>query len=452
MPAVLAMLHGAAAFCESAGRGDRVMVLQAGFGQVDITPSLPCAKVGWLVHITADTLRDPLYARACVLDDGRHRLAIVSLDLLSIRWLEVDRIRDQAIALGLDPRRVMIAATHNHCGPAAVGAGDVRRDDAYIDRVLLPAVHAALRQAVESLQPATLMFGRTLESRVAFIRRFVMRDGSVRCHARNLPRIRCVESVLDPELAVLALAGEDGSMLGLLVNYACHPTHGGGDNTITAGWPGQMAGRLKEHFGPHGVPMLLNGAFGDVHHANPLDPDHIDSPQRVGCVLADDVQQLADAFKPVEAPGLEGLTHTLRLPWRDIDGPYGRDMPRRQRFGTDEIYEKRIERLREKQRRCDHFPAELQCLALSRDHVLVGIPGELFTELGLRIKAASPFADTHVVGAANGMVGYLPTRQAFDGGGYECTLITSSCLAPEAGDMVVAAALDMLRELHSRRP
>jgi hypothetical protein len=80
----------------------------------------------------------------------------------------------------------------------------------------------------------------------------------------------------------------------------------------------------------------------------------------------------------------------------------------------------------------------------------VGIPGELFSELGLRIKAASPFADTHVVGAANGMVGYLPTRRAFDGGGYECTLITSSCLAPEAGDIVVDAALDMLRQLHGQ--
>lgn len=426
------------------------MPLQAGFAEVDITPSLPCEKVGWLVRVTADTLRDPLYARACVLDDGRRRIAVVSLDLLSIRWLEVDRIRASAIALGLDPQRVMVAATHNHCGPAAVGAGAVRRDDAYIDGVLLPAVHAALRQAVEALQPAKLMFGRTLESRIAFIRRFVMRDGSVQCHARHLPRIRCRESVLDPELAALALMGGGGSTLGLLVNYACHPTHGGGDNTITAGWPGQMALRLKQHFGPRCVPMLLNGAFGDVHHANPLDPEHVDSPQRVGYVVADDVQQMAAGLEDIASPLLDGMTQTLRLPWRDIDGPFGRDMPRRQRFGTDAIYEQQIERLREKQRHRDHFPAELQCLALNRDHVFVGIPGELFTELGLRIKAGSPFADTHVVGAANGMVGYLPTRRAFDGGGYECTLITSSCLAPEAGDMVVAAALDMLRRLHSR--
>lgn len=78
------------------------------------------------------------------------------------------------------------------------------------------------------------------------------------------------------------------------------------------------------------------------------------------------------------------------------------------------------------------------------------IPGELFVELGRSIKSQSPITPTHVVGYANGWVGYLPTRAAVAAGGYEPTAYRywqSRSLADESGERIAAAAADLLRGL-----
>jgi hypothetical protein len=59
-------------------------VLRAGFGQVEITPPLGLDIAGSLSPTASRGTRDPLFARALVLDDGRTRAALVSLDLLAI--------------------------------------------------------------------------------------------------------------------------------------------------------------------------------------------------------------------------------------------------------------------------------------------------------------------------------------------------------------------------------
>jgi hypothetical protein len=45
------------------------------------------------------------------------------------------------------------------------------------------------------------------------------------------------------------------------------------------------------------------------------------------------------------------------------------------------------------------------------------------------------------------MVGYLPTPEAFERGGYETTFLGSSRMAPEAGGMVADTAVELIREL-----
>jgi len=50
-----------------------------------------------------------------------------------------------------------------------------------------------------------------------------------------------------------------------------------------------------------------------------------------------------------------------------------------------------------------------------------------------------------IVGQANGMVGYVPHRDAFLRGGYETTFAGSSRLAPEAGDQLADAAIGLIK-------
>lgn len=68
----------------------------------------------------------------------------------------------------------------------------------------------------------------------------------------------------------------------------------------------------------------------------------------------------------------------------------------------------------------DPASAEVMVIKIG-EMALVGLPGEVFCEVGLAIKQLSPIPQTFVVELANDAIGYLPTRKAFANGGYEGT-------------------------------
>jgi hypothetical protein len=87
---------------------------------------------------------------------------------------------------------------------------------------------------------------------------------------------------------------------------------------------------------------------------------------------------------------------------------------------------------------------QLRAVALG-DLAFVFIPGELFVELGLEIKRRSPFAHTFVVESLSESLGYIPTRIAYEEGGYQPAVGTR--LAPGGGELIVEKALALLGEI-----
>ena len=77
---------------------------------------------------------------------------------------------------------------------------------------------------------------------------------------------------------------------------------------------------------------------------------------------------------------------------------------------------------------------------------IVGIPGELFSELALEIKKQSPAEHTIVIEIANDHVGYLPIKEAFDQGGYEPS-VGSTRYKAGAGEQLAASAIRQLKSL-----
>ena len=83
-------------------------------------------------------------------------------------------------------------------------------------------------------------------------------------------------------------------------------------------------------------------------------------------------------------------------------------------------------------------------MTLGEDLALVFLPGETFVELGLAIKQRSPYRNTMVIELSNCVETiYIPTRAAYAGGSYE---VTNSNVMPGSGEMLVEAALQLLRE------
>ena len=87
---------------------------------------------------------------------------------------------------------------------------------------------------------------------------------------------------------------------------------------------------------------------------------------------------------------------------------------------------------------------EVQVFRISDDLAIVGLPGEVFVELGLAIKKGSPFKTTLVIELTNSHIAYVPTREAFSQGGYETI---NSRLAPGGGEQMVESALRLLNQL-----
>ena len=103
---------------------------------------------------------------------------------------------------------------------------------------------------------------------------------------------------------------------------------------------------------------------------------------------------------------------------------------------------KRIARLREEggsPLRC-----EIQVIKMGRV-ALLGWPGEIFCDFGMEVKQRSAFHPTYTIGYANGSIGYVPTPEAFEEGGYEAD--TAAHLADNAGPVLVRETLSLLNTL-----
>jgi hypothetical protein len=74
---------------------------------------------------------------------------------------------------------------------------------------------------------------------------------------------------------------------------------------------------------------------------------------------------------------------------------------------------------------------------------VASIPFEVFTEIGLEIRARSPFQDTFTIELANGSYGYLPTPAQHALGGYETWLGTNR-VERDASVKITAKILDLL--------
>ncbi|MCY2924326.1 MAG: hypothetical protein NT031_02630 [Planctomycetota bacterium] len=419
------------------------MSLRVGFAQVDITPPVGTLKIGWIIRIVSDRVIDPLYARAAVLQSEGGSVGLISLDTLCVRWTQAAEIRRRIEArYGFPGANIMVAATHNHAGPAVKKFEGTPRDEGYVETMIAKTVEMC-GAALAGARDARIGFGSCAEFSVAHNRRVVQRDGTVRTHGTFADaNALCLEGPIDPEVGVLAATTGEGEPLGVVVNFACHPTHHCATGELSAGFPGALANEMKKCGWP--VTVFLNGPCGNLHFSDPTRPGDEKTKEQIGAMLAADVEKALGQIAFRAEAVLAGGSRTIQLPFRAVtDAEIKGAVRGAQRFADTELYDRSIATILERIRTRGAQPAEVQALSID-DHAFVGIPAEYFVEHGLRIKQEAHPRHALVVSCANGMVGYVPTREAFRRGGYETTLGCPSMLAPEAGDLLADAAIALL--------
>jgi neutral ceramidase len=435
--------------------------LRVGAAAVEINPPLGAPLAGYYSPRGCEGVLDDLQAKALVLEAGGDRAAIVICDLLGIPRETVEEARGMVEKeTGIPGGRVLIAATHTHTGPSLVrGSGRSRIDDEGSRDISvrytteLPAkIARAVAAAAKALEPAAASAAAGREDGLSFNRRFWMRDGTLSWNPpKRDPAIVRPAGPIDPEVGLLHLEGAEGKPIAAFVNFAMHPDTTGGARA-SADYPGALARRLAEYKGDGMVTVFANGACGNVNHRDIAWAAGQTSPaeaRRIGTVLAGAVLKAYPALKPVGTATLLAASRTVALPLPKVapeDIAAAREVEGRASDAKTTFAEK-VKAFRDLDvaaREGKPIEVEVQVIALGDEVAWVALPGEVFVELGLTIKAASPFRRTFIVELANGPIGYIPNRPAYAEGNYE---VLSARCGEGSGEMIAAAAISMLEEL-----
>ena len=420
--------------------------LTAGAACVDITPPLGTMIPGLFHDRFAEKIRDPLQARGFVVEAGGEGVAIVVCDLIGVKRPYLDRVKERiAETTGLAPERVVISCTHTHTG-AATG------EDGYTE-FLIERIADVIRLAWEKREHALIGSGRAEEDRVVFNRRFHMRDGSVRTNpGTGNPDVVKPAGPVDPAIDVFCLHDTDQKPLGVLANYALHYVGvPDSERTVSADYFGAFSTLLQRLRGERFVAALSNGACGDINNHDVIggvrpNNDRFQHSERVAGMVAAGALWAWNEIALASDAAIGAAMQEVVLERKDA--PSEADLQRVKEIeGKEKATMAERAFVRRITRRMEDVPDQVstwvQALRVG-DLGIAAVPGELMVELGLDIKARSPFEQTMVIELANDSVGYLPTRKSYDEGGYEPE---ASLFQPGCGEQIADTAVGLLAKL-----
>lgn len=442
-------------------------MLKAGFSRIDITPPLGTSLQGYFHERKADGILDPLLASCIAFQDGDGNTALVySLDLIGIAQEQADIARKVISDMtGVSQEAVYLACTHIHTGPCM--STKLFKHNPIYNAHCFARLGSAGKAAMEDMVPASFLTATGEAKGIAFVRRFRMKDGTIRTNPgyRN-SNIRTPIGTPDETLRLVRVVREGKPEINI-VNFQVHPDVIGG-NKYSADFPG-FARRALEGALPGTYCVYFNGAQGDTNHIDvSRDPKGEDAKtfpvsgyehsRYMGQVIAAGALAVYGTAQPLEGPDkvgycVEDLVVPANLPSaEEIEEAKkvvalhkaGRESELGEHgMGTTTLVAEayRVVRLAEQ-----GPTINLHLSAVTVGNLaFAGAPGEPFTDIGRGVRDASPFPFTIFCCLVNGSEGYLPMYPAFAEGGYEAR---SSSFMPGVAEEIVAGQTRILRRLH----
>jgi hypothetical protein len=438
---------------QTATNKDAATMIQAGFATTDITPDIGSHIPGGFAPRISTGVLDPLQARACVLRESE-TIAVVGVDAVSLNDATVADARSRIQArTDIKPRNILIAASHTHCGGPANNVLGTDADPTYLD-LLAERIADAVAQAAGDAEPVRVCTGTASCHDWAFNRRWHMACGG---HATNPgkgnPDMLDPAGPVDPEVGVIALLSSDGRVRGCITNFACHCTVVSG-TTFSGDYPAYWQKALRKRLDKDLTMIFLNGACGDINQLDFSRPDRKESgPQwaeAMGDALAQATVEALQAAQPDDAADVAAAHGQVSVAYRrPTDAQLAEAAACLETFGPEAGRDYWIARDRQllAQMLGDDTQVDVPVDVLRIGAAIIAAaPWQPFCEFGLRIKQHAP-SPTLVATFANGMIGYVPTPAAFEGGGYEPTLCRGSKLHPEAGDSITDETIQLIEKM-----
>jgi neutral ceramidase len=423
--------------------------LSVGAARLDITPDPKSLPRGY------EGVNDPIFVRAIVIDDGKTRAALVTVDAGAVSSDTFAQVSQQAEReLRIPVRHMLLTATHTHSVPFGGG------------RDLAPRIVSTISQAAGKLQPARMAYG-TGVSYINVNRNIIDAQTHRWWEGPNY------EGVSDKTVAVVRFESLDKKPIAVYYNYAVHAVLTGQLDQISADIPGAASRYIEDSLDDQAVAVWSTGASGDQnpiyfqqtydlreirikHFAaqgkdisnamppggqglNKRDPKvaKLMSQQRqmsasMGQMLGEEVLHVmrSNLERPATAATIVGAQKTVTCP--------GRKRTDTGRAGYPGTYVD-----------ADPIPIQLSLVRLG-NVAIAGVNAEVFTTIAQRLKAQSPLKQTMMATLTNGSApsGYIPNDAAF---GYNTFEVVSSRLKPGCAETaIVDGLLDLIDEAGTR--
>ena len=444
--------------------------LQAGFARIDITPPLGVNVAGYFIPRIADGILDELEVNALAVSLNDKKVIFICADLLGISNELYNEITEMiSEETGVPTNAIFLGATHTHTGPEIEITSNELTDN-YTYTLKRKTVDVA-KLALADLKPAKMGYGIGQAPNVAFVRRFRMKDGSVRTNPGvNNPDIVAPIGDMDERVSVVRFDRENAETL-IFASFANHPDAVGGCK-ISSDWPGLFR-RTVEKAIDNTKCIFFNGAQGDVNHVNvhPTKGDFNDMfmdfddvsrgyghARYIARVVTGGVLQCYDKVTYVDVDSIKYIRKTVSVP-SNMPSPEevpeairindlhmaGKDdeLPYTGMMLTTVVAEAgRMVRLKDGP---EAFDMNFCGIALG-PVAFVSIPGEGFNAIGKGFKDTDGYGLIIPCGLTNGYEGYFPMQDSYEEGGYEAR---SSRFKKGTAELIIEEGKKILKELEA---
>ncbi len=404
--------------------------LRVGVAKIDITPpSLTGPFTGLNRGAGEDSqvfqiIHDKIYARALVMDSGSGPVAIVALDLTGVGETVPLRQRIQR-DLGIAPERIMITASHDHSAPRLDGGSPA--SNAYL-QLANDKIVEALTKAKATMQPARMGVGKGTAD-VNVNRDLYWPQPKGWGQGYN------ADGKSDKTVWVVKFETPAGAPIAVLFNYAVHSLV-----TFNAGMvSGDLAGAaervIEEDYGDKVVAMFALGAAGD-QNSKFRGPGLTTADGRPPLPMP---ERQRKALQAMDAQGFMLGSEVLRVMNRiqtDIVAP--------RIAAAESVFTCPVKPDKARGAFVNGVPIRLSTILVG-DLAFAGVSGEVVTNIGERLRAASPLTNTILVTWVNGRSGYL-----VDDATYATPSFQSNATSPAIGcaeNGIVNGLTDMIRQL-----
>ncbi len=445
--------------------------LSVGFARIDITPPLGVNIPGYFPVRLAEKILDPLEINAVAIEKEGKKVVVLVVDDLHIPTayasLGIKLISEKT---GIDQSAIFIHSTHTHTGALLNIEENLSLDvDKEHSKIVLRKLVDASVTALEDLTPAKMGFAITKAEKVAFNRRYLMKDGTTQTNPGvNNPNIEKSIGLLDERLNVLRFERSDGQNI-VVGNMGNHPDTVGG-NVISADWIGLARG-VFERAVEKTKCVIINGAQGDINHINTMpvggeyngltnDFDNVPRgythTKHIANVIAGAIMQIYEKVEFVPVGEIDYAAKVIEVPTnmpkpeemaeayyikKLVDEGKTDQLPYKGMLLTTHIADA-MRKIR-LEKGPEFKPMRLSALRIGNVGLL-GVPGEPFAGIGIGIKQTEGFDMIMPCCLTNGSEGYFPMQDSYDEGGYEAK---SSNYKAGIAELLIKEGKSLLTEL-----